>query len=67
MGRSYLQDWKNMIFSINKPPEYFNLLAFFKKLGKYLNQACKNYNFIVMGDFNININQTSSEPRVFSV
>ena len=43
-----------VIFSIYRPPDYSNLLAFFKELGKYLNQASENYgNFIVMGDFNI--------------
>ena len=50
----------SVIFSIYRPPGYSNLLAFFKELGKYLNQACRNYdNFIVMGDFNIDIRQIS--------
>ena len=53
-----------VIFSIYRPPHYSNLLAFFKELGKYLNQACENYdNFIVMGDFNIDIRQTSQESH----
>ena len=39
-------------------------MAFFKEHGKYLNQACENYgNFIVMGDFNIDIRQTSPESH----
>ena len=47
-----------VIFSIYRPPDYSNLLAFFKELGKYLNMASENYdNFIVMGDFNIDIRQ----------
>ena len=37
-------------------------MAFFKELGKYLNQASENYdNLIVMGDFNIDVRQTSPE------
>ena len=45
-----------VIFSIYKPPYYSDLLAFFIELEKYLNQARENYdNFIVMGDFNMNI------------
>ena len=45
-----------IIFSIYRPPDYTNLLTFFKGLGKYLNQACQSYdNFIVMGDFNIDL------------
>ena len=53
-----------VIFSIYSPPHYSNLLAFFKELGKYLNQACENYDsFIVMGDFNIDIRQTSPESH----
>ena len=48
-----------VIFSICRPPDYSNLLVFFKEFGKYLKQACENYeNFIVMGDFNIDIRQT---------
>ena len=35
-------------------------MVFFKAIGKYLNQASENYgNFIVVGDFNINIRQAS--------
>ena len=53
-----------VIFSIYRPPDYSNLLAFFKELGKHLNQACENYdNFILMGDFNIDIRQTSPESH----
>ena len=53
-----------VIFSIYRPPHYSNLLAFFKELGKYLNQACENYdNFIGMEDFNINIRQTSPKSH----
>ena len=53
-----------VIFSIYRPPDYSNLLAFFKELGKYLNMASENYdNFIVMGDFNIDIRQTSPESH----
>ena len=53
-----------IIFSIYRPPDYANLLAFFKGLGKYLNQACENYdNFIVMRDFNIDIRKTSPESH----
>ena len=53
-----------VIFSIYRPPDYSNLLAFFKELGKYLNQASENYdNFIEMGDFNIDIRQTSPESH----
>ena len=49
---------------IYRPPDYSNLLAFFKELGKYLNMASENYdNFIVMGDFNIDIRQTSPESH----
>ena len=45
-----------VIFSIYRPPDYSNLLAFFKELGKYLNQACENYdNFTAMRDFDIDI------------
>ena len=37
-------------------------MAFFKELEKYLNQTSENYDkFIVMGDFNIDIRQTSPE------
>ena len=51
-------------FSIYRPPYYTNLLTFFKELGKYLNQACQNYdNFIAMGDFNIDIRQTDPESH----
>ena len=54
----------SVIFSIYRPPGYSNLLAFFKELGKYLKQACRNYdNFIVMGDFNIDIRQTSPQSH----
>ena len=50
-----------VILSIYRPLDYFNLLLFFKELRKYLNQASKNYdNFIVLGDFNIDIRQTST-------
>ena len=53
-----------VIFSMYRPPHYSNLLVFFKELGKYLNQACENYdNFIVMGDFNIDIRETSPESH----
>ena len=53
-----------IIISIYIPPHYSNLLAFFKELGKYLNQACENYdNFIIMGDFNIDIRQTNPESH----
>ena len=53
-----------IIFSVYRPSHYSNLLAFSKYLGKYLNQACENYdNFIVMGDFDINIGQTSPESH----
>ena len=52
-----------VIFSIQRPPDYFNLLAFFKELGKYLHQACKNYNIFMMGNFNIDIKQTSPESH----
>ena len=53
-----------VIFSIYKAPDYSNLLAFFKELRKYLNQASENYdNFIVMGNFNIDIRQTSPESH----
>ena len=39
-------------------------MAFFKELGRYLNQGSENYdNFIVMRDFNIDIRQTSPEPH----
>ena len=45
-----------------RPPDYSNLLAFFKELGKYLNQACETCdNFIVMTDFHIDVRQTSPE------
>ena len=38
-----------VIFCIHRPPDYFHLLAFFKELGKYLTEACENYdNFIVI-------------------
>ena len=51
-----------VIFSKYRPPDYSNLLTFFKEIGKYLNQACENHdNFIVMGDFNIDVRQTSPE------
>ena len=30
------------IFSKYRPPDNSNLLAYFKELRKYLNQACKN-------------------------
>ena len=51
-----ISDKTCVIFSIHRPPDYSNLLAFFKELGKYLNQACENYdNFTVMGDFDIDI------------
>ena len=57
-----------VIFSIYRPPTYSNLLAFFEELGKYLNQASENYdNFIVMGDFNIQIRQTSPESHNLGV
>ena len=53
-----------VIFSIYRPPDYSHLLAFFKEVGKYLNQVCENYdNFIVMGDFNIDVGQTSPQPH----
>ena len=53
-----------VIFSIYKAPDYSNLLAFFNELRKYLNQASENYdNFIVMGNFNIDIRQTSPESH----
>ena len=53
-----------VIFSIYRPPDYSNLLAFFKELGKYLNHASENCdNFIEMGDFNIDIRQTSPESH----
>ena len=53
-----------VIFSIYRPPDYFNSLAFFKELEKYVNQTCENYdNFIVMGDFNIDIRQASPESH----
>ena len=32
-----------VIFSIHRPRDYSNLLAFFKGPGKYLNQASENY------------------------
>ena len=39
-------------------------MVFFKAIGKYLNQASENYgNFIVVGDFNINIRQASPESH----
>ena len=50
--------------TIYRPPHYSNLLVFFKEPGKYLNQACENYDyFIVMRDFNIDVRQTSPEPH----
>ena len=53
-----------VIFSVYGPPDYSYLLAFHKELGKYLNQACENYdNFIVMRDFNIDIRRTSQESH----
>ena len=52
----------SVIFNVYRPPDQSSLLAFFKELGKYLNQESENYdNFIVMGDFNIDIRQTSPE------
>ena len=48
-----------VIFSICRPPDYSTLLVFVKEFGKYLKQACENYdNFVVMGNFNIDIRQT---------
>ena len=45
-----------------KPPDYTNLLTFFKDLEKHLNQVCENFaNFIAMGDFNITIRQPNPE------
>ena len=42
-----------VIFRIYRSPDYSNLMAFFKELGKYLNKASENYDrFIVMEDFN---------------
>ena len=35
-----------VIFSIYRPPNKSNLLAFFKELGKYLHQASENYDNI---------------------
>ena len=53
-----------IIISIYIPPHYSNLLAFFKEPGKYLNQACENYdNIIIRGDFNIDIRQTNPESH----
>ena len=53
-----------VIFSVYRPQNYSNLLALFKELGKYLNMASENYDsFIVMGDFNIDIRQTSPESH----
>lgn len=49
------------IFSKYRPPDNSNLLAYFKELRKYLNQACKNYdNFIVMRGFN----QQSAQSQI---
>ena len=56
-----------IVFSIYRPPDYSNLLALFRQLGKYLNLASENYdNFIVMKDFNIDIRQTSPESRTLN-
>ena len=53
-----------VIFSIYRPPDYSNLLAFFEELGKYLDQVSENFdNFIVMTDFNIDKRQTSFESH----
>ena len=39
-------------------------MILFIELGKYLNQACENYdNFSLMGDSNINIRQVSSKSH----
>ena len=52
------------IFIICRPPDYSNLLDFFKELGKHLSEAGENYdNFIVMGDFNVNMRQTSPDSH----
>ena len=51
-----------VIFSIYRPPYYSSLLTFSKELGEYLNQVSENYvNFIVMGDFKIQIRQAIPE------
>ena len=54
-----------VIFSIYRPPDCYNLLAFSKELGaKYLNQAFENDDiFIVMGDYSIGTRQTSPESH----
>ena len=53
-----------VVFIIYRLPDYSNLLALFRELGKYLNLASENYdNFIVMKDFNVGIRQTSPESR----
>ena len=55
-----------VIFSIYRPPDYSNLLAFFEELGKCLDQVSENFDnfiFIVMTNFNIDKRQTSFESH----
>ena len=53
-----------VVFSIYRLPDYSNLLDFFKEIERYWNQAGENYdNFIVIGDFSIDLRQTSPESH----
>lgn len=53
-----------VLFSIYRQQDYSNLMILFIELGKYLNQACENYdNFSLMGDSNINIRQVSPKSH----
>ena len=54
------QKW--ICYSIYRPPENSNVNLFFEKLSNSLGKANKSYeNFIIMGDFNIDIDTSGSE------
>ena len=53
---------KWLCFSISRPPSHDNLELFFEKLTSSLSKASESYeNFILMGDFNIDVTNKWTE------
>ena len=51
--------------SIYRPPDYNNLTNFFCELTLTLNKASRNYDsFMIMGDFDIDINSSGYECQL---
>ena len=59
-----ISEEKWLCISIYRPPEANNLDSFFKELNTTLSKTCCKYdNFVIMGDFNIDVKLTGNGYR----